>query len=105
MEEGLRILRGVKARGFAILTDIHEPAQAGTAAEVADILDLGIELRTGVADLGTGTRTVLAMVVAEEFGLKEPEGTLTVVVGGKKTVLHQTAHTSCGHNRLDSEES
>src|SRR4051794_30710529 len=33
--EGLRILAGVKAEGFPILTDIHEPAQAEPAAEVA----------------------------------------------------------------------
>jgi 2-dehydro-3-deoxyphosphooctonate aldolase (KDO 8-P synthase) len=40
LSEGLRILAGVKARGFAILTDIHEPSQAGPAAEVADILQI-----------------------------------------------------------------
>src|ERR1051325_11564431 len=34
LEEGLRTLLGVKARGFTILTDIHEPAQAGPVAEV-----------------------------------------------------------------------
>ncbi len=39
-KEGLRILAGVKAEGYAILTDIHEPAQAGPAAEVADILQI-----------------------------------------------------------------
>jgi 2-dehydro-3-deoxyphosphooctonate aldolase (KDO 8-P synthase) len=38
--EGLRILAGVKAAGFPILTDIHEPAQAGPVAEVADILQI-----------------------------------------------------------------
>jgi 2-dehydro-3-deoxyphosphooctonate aldolase (KDO 8-P synthase) len=38
--EGLRILAGLKAEGYAILTDIHEPAQAGPAAEVADILQI-----------------------------------------------------------------
>src|SRR5262245_2981120 len=36
--EGLRILADVKAAGHAILTDIHEPAQAAAAAEVADIV-------------------------------------------------------------------
>jgi 2-dehydro-3-deoxyphosphooctonate aldolase (KDO 8-P synthase) len=36
----LRILAGVKAAGHAILTDIHEPAQAARAAEVADILQI-----------------------------------------------------------------
>ena len=40
LREGLRILKGVKQEGFPILTDIHEPAQAGPAAEVADILQI-----------------------------------------------------------------
>jgi 2-dehydro-3-deoxyphosphooctonate aldolase (KDO 8-P synthase) len=40
LKEGLRILAGVKADGHAILTDIHEPAQAAPAAEVADILQI-----------------------------------------------------------------
>ena len=40
LQEGLRILAGVKAEGFPILTDIHEPAQAEPAAEVADILQI-----------------------------------------------------------------
>ena len=40
LTEGLRILTGIKAAGHAILTDIHEPAQAGCAAEVADILQI-----------------------------------------------------------------
>ncbi|MGA2115602.1 MAG: 3-deoxy-8-phosphooctulonate synthase [Bryobacteraceae bacterium] len=40
LREGLRILAGLKAEGFPILTDIHEPAQAEAAAEVADILQI-----------------------------------------------------------------
>lgn len=40
MKEGLRILAGVKREGCSILTDIHEPAQAGPVAEVADILQI-----------------------------------------------------------------
>ena len=40
LRAGLRILAGVKAEGFSILTDIHEPAQAEPAAEVADILQI-----------------------------------------------------------------
>jgi 2-dehydro-3-deoxyphosphooctonate aldolase (KDO 8-P synthase) len=40
LAEGLRILAGVKAAGYAVLTDIHEPRQAGPAAEVADILQI-----------------------------------------------------------------
>ncbi len=38
--EGLRILAGLKAEGFPILTDIHETWQADQAAEVADILQI-----------------------------------------------------------------
>ena len=40
LSEGLRILAGLKARGYTILTDIHEPSQAGPAAEVAGILQI-----------------------------------------------------------------
>ena len=40
MKEGLRILGSVKAAGFPVLTDIHEPGQAEPAAEVADILQI-----------------------------------------------------------------
>src|SRR5512139_433059 len=39
-KEGLRILAGLKKEGYPILTDIHEPAQAAAAAEVADILQI-----------------------------------------------------------------
>jgi len=40
LKEGLRILAGVRAAGFPVLTDIHEPAQAEAAAEAADILQI-----------------------------------------------------------------
>ncbi len=40
LREGLRILAGVKAEGFSILTDIHETSQVDAAAEVADILQI-----------------------------------------------------------------
>jgi 2-dehydro-3-deoxyphosphooctonate aldolase (KDO 8-P synthase) len=40
LEDGLRILEGVKAEGYPILTDIHEAAQAEPAARVADILQI-----------------------------------------------------------------
>jgi 2-dehydro-3-deoxyphosphooctonate aldolase (KDO 8-P synthase) len=38
--EGLRILAGLKRKGYAILTDIHEPSQCAPAAEVVDILQI-----------------------------------------------------------------
>jgi len=41
LESGLRVLAEVKARtGVPVLTDIHEPAQAGPAADVVDALQI-----------------------------------------------------------------
>jgi 2-dehydro-3-deoxyphosphooctonate aldolase (KDO 8-P synthase) len=41
LEEGLRVLAAIKSRfGVAILTDIHEAAQAGPVGEVADVLQI-----------------------------------------------------------------
>jgi xanthine dehydrogenase YagR molybdenum-binding subunit len=41
-----------------------------TACEVRVLGDGSVEAYSGTQDIGTGTRTVLAQVVAEEFGLK-----------------------------------
>src|SRR5580704_1390453 len=38
--EGLQILGRLRKRGFSVLTDIHEPAQAAAAAEAVDILQI-----------------------------------------------------------------
>jgi 2-dehydro-3-deoxyphosphooctonate aldolase (KDO 8-P synthase) len=40
LSEGLQILGRLRARGFSIVTDIHEPAQAAPTAEVADIIQI-----------------------------------------------------------------
>jgi 2-dehydro-3-deoxyphosphooctonate aldolase (KDO 8-P synthase) len=41
LDEGLRVLEAVKVRtGLALLTDIHEPAQAAPAAAVVDVLQI-----------------------------------------------------------------
>jgi 2-dehydro-3-deoxyphosphooctonate aldolase (KDO 8-P synthase) len=40
LKEGLRILKSVRDAGFAVLTDIHEPAQADAAAEAVDVLQI-----------------------------------------------------------------
>ena len=40
LAEGLRILAGLRACGFSIVTDIHEPSQAGPTAEVVDIIQI-----------------------------------------------------------------
>jgi 2-dehydro-3-deoxyphosphooctonate aldolase (KDO 8-P synthase) len=38
--EGLQILKALRARGFTVLTDIHEPAHAAMAADAVDILQI-----------------------------------------------------------------
>ena len=40
LEEGVRILAGLRSEGYAVLTDIHEPGQAEKVAEAADILQI-----------------------------------------------------------------
>jgi 2-dehydro-3-deoxyphosphooctonate aldolase (KDO 8-P synthase) len=40
LEEGVRILAELRREGYAVLTDIHEPSQAETVAEGADILQI-----------------------------------------------------------------
>ncbi|MCL6544950.1 MAG: 3-deoxy-8-phosphooctulonate synthase [Bryobacteraceae bacterium] len=40
LKEGLRMLAGLRREGYAVLTDIHEPSQAGPAAEAVDILQI-----------------------------------------------------------------
>lgn len=41
LEEGLKIFQELKAKfGFPILTDIHEPSQAASVAEVVDVLQI-----------------------------------------------------------------
>ena len=40
LKEGLRILAGMRAAGYSVVTDIHEPAQAGPAAEAVDVLQI-----------------------------------------------------------------
>ncbi len=40
LRDGMRILESVRSRGIPVLTDIHEPAQAGPVATVADILQI-----------------------------------------------------------------
>ena len=40
LEEGVRILSGIRELGIPVLTDIHEPQQAERAADGADILQI-----------------------------------------------------------------
>jgi 2-dehydro-3-deoxyphosphooctonate aldolase (KDO 8-P synthase) len=103
LREGLRILAGLKAAGYAILADIHEPAQAAPAAEVADILqipaflcrqtDLLIEAgRTGrIVNIKKGQ-----FVAPEDFRLAAEK----VASTGNPRILLTERGTSFGYRNL-----
>ncbi len=50
-----------------------------STVEVRVMQDGAVEVRSAVQDIGTGTKTVLAQVVAEELGLKSAD--ITVLIG------------------------
>jgi xanthine dehydrogenase YagR molybdenum-binding subunit len=47
----------------------HGTGRPGSQAEMIAYRDGRVELRTGSQDIGTGTRTILAMIAAEELGI------------------------------------
>ncbi len=49
-----------------------------STAEVRIMRDGAVEVRSGVQDIGTGTKTVLAQVVAEELGIAPEEVTVRI---------------------------
>jgi 2-dehydro-3-deoxyphosphooctonate aldolase (KDO 8-P synthase) len=103
LADGLRILARLKAQGYPILTDIHEPAQAGPASEVADILqipaflcrqtDLLLEAgRTGrIVNIKKGQ-----FVAPQDFGLAAEK----VASTGNTRILLTERGASFGYNNL-----
>jgi len=62
LQEGLRVLERVKREtGLPVLTDIHEPAQAAPAAEVADVLQIPALLSRQTDLIAAAARTGAAV--------------------------------------------
>jgi xanthine dehydrogenase YagR molybdenum-binding subunit len=62
--------RGPLRRGIGVAAaGWHGLGASGPQAQVIVFRDGHAEVRTGTQDIGTGTRTILAMVAAEELGL------------------------------------
>ena len=104
MEEGLRILEEVKqAFEIPILTDIHEPQQAETAAEVADILQLPAFLsrQTDLVSALAKTKAVINIKKAQFLSPEEMGNIIKKfeVSGNKKLILCERG-TSFGYNNL-----
>jgi xanthine dehydrogenase YagR molybdenum-binding subunit len=72
--------QGVIKRGLGVAQAIwYRFSNRDSNAEVRITRDGSVELRSAVQDIGTGTRTALAQVVAEELGLKTSD--ITVRIG------------------------
>lgn len=62
--------RGPRKRGMGLGAAIWWPGGRGTQAEMTILPDGALEIRCGTQDIGTGTRTYVASIVAEELGLR-----------------------------------
>jgi xanthine dehydrogenase YagR molybdenum-binding subunit len=62
--------KGPLQRGIGVASGRwHGVGRAGSQAQMVAYRDGRVELRTGSQDIGTGTRTILAMIAAEELGI------------------------------------
>ncbi|MBI2832925.1 MAG: 3-deoxy-8-phosphooctulonate synthase [Acidobacteria bacterium] len=104
LEEGLRVLAAVKARlDVPILTDIHEPRQAGPAAEVADVLQIPAFLSRQTDLIVAAAKTGRAVNIKKGQFLA-PHDTRhaieKVVASGNPRVLVTERGFSFGYNNL-----
>jgi 2-dehydro-3-deoxyphosphooctonate aldolase (KDO 8-P synthase) len=104
LEKGLRILSDVKARfGVPVLTDVHEPAQAQPAAEVADILQLPAFLARQT-DLVVAIAKTGAVINVKKPQFLAPEEMRHILnkcrEAGNDRVLLCERGTSFGYNNL-----
>jgi 2-dehydro-3-deoxyphosphooctonate aldolase (KDO 8-P synthase) len=103
LREGLRILAGVKAEGFPVLTDIHEPNQAEPAAEVADILQIPAFLcRQTDLLLAAGRTGRIVNIKKGQFVAPHdiPRAAEKVASTGNRQVLLTERGSSFGYNNL-----
>jgi CO/xanthine dehydrogenase Mo-binding subunit len=71
---------GPRRRGIGVASAIwHAVGASGPEAQAIAYRDGHVEVRIGMQDIGTGTRTVMAMVAAEELGL--PLSQVTARIG------------------------
>ncbi len=104
LEEGLRILERVKREtGAAVLTDIHEPAQARPAAEVADVVQIPA-LLSRQTDLVVAAAQTKAAVNLKKGQFLAPWDMRSVVgkaeAAGSRRIILTERGASFGYNNL-----
>lgn len=104
LDEGLRILQGVKARfGVPLLTDVHEPAQAIPAAEVVDIVQIPAFLARQTDLVAAVARTGVAINVKKPQFLAPLEMRHIIAKcreNGNERVMLCERGSSFGYNNL-----
>jgi 2-dehydro-3-deoxyphosphooctonate aldolase (KDO 8-P synthase) len=104
LAEGVRILARVRdAAGVPILTDIHEPSQAGPVAEVADVLQIPAFLSRQTDLLTAAARTGRAVNVKKGQFLSPLDmrhAVEKVTATGNRNVIITERGFSFGYNNL-----
>jgi 2-dehydro-3-deoxyphosphooctonate aldolase (KDO 8-P synthase) len=104
LDEGLRILAGIKSRfRVPILTDIHEPAQARPAADVADVLQIPAFLSRQTDLLVAAARTGRIVNIKKGQFLAPDDvrhAVAKVVAAGNRRVIVTERGTSFGYHNL-----
>ena len=104
LADGLRVLANVKARtNLPILTDIHEPAQAAPAAEVADVLQIPAFLSRQTDLIVAAAKTGRAINVKKGQFLSPADMrhvVAKVIDSGNTKVLLTERGVSFGYNNL-----
>lgn len=104
LEEGLAVLREVKARfGVPVLTDVHEPWQCERAAEVADVLQIPAFL-CRQTDLVTAAAATGRAVNVKKGQFLAPEDMVNVIgkirASGNGKILLTERGASFGYHNL-----
>jgi len=104
LDAGLRILADVRARtGLPIVTDIHEPAQAATAAGVVDVLQIPAFLsrQTDLIVAAARTGKVVNVKKGQFLAPKDMKHVISKITGeGNESVLVTERGVSFGYNDL-----
>lgn len=107
LEEGLRVLERVRREcGLAVLTDIHEPAQARAAAAVVDILQVPALLsrQTDLVVAAAATRQTVNLKKGQFLAPWDMKAVVAKAEGaGNRRILVTERGFSFGYNNLVSD--